>query len=195
MIEDVDRRFALTGLVSLLLPVPRALAAAPKGEGAKFPVRINDLMVMDARTQTRFHLFRDLIRDRVAVINFMFVGCSTICPMQSSILARAQKLLAPELGRQILFASVSISPLSDTPAKLVQFADAHGSGAGWHFLRGGIRETQKLQEGFDSFAPIRDDHPPVFCIGRASADRWTRLYGMPKPDQVAREARNWLRSA
>ena len=47
MIEDVDRRFALTGLVSLLLPVPRALAAAPKGEGAKFPVRINDLMVMD----------------------------------------------------------------------------------------------------------------------------------------------------
>ena len=190
----VDRRAALAGLASLLLPVPRALAAAPDRSAAKFPVRINDLTVTDARTRNQFNLFRDLIRDRVAVINFMFLGCSTICPMQTSILARSQTLLAQELGQKIIFASVSISPLSDTPAKLMQFATAHGAGAGWHFLRGGIRETQKLQEGFDSFAPIRDDHPPVFCIGRASAERWTRLYGMPKPDQVAREARNWLRS-
>lgn len=193
--SDLDRRAALAGLVSLLLPAPCAFAAAKDGSAAKFPVRINDLTVTDARTRSQFNLFRDLIRDRVAVINFMFVGCSTICPMQTSILARTQKLLAPELGRKIIFASVSISPLSDTPAKLVQFADAHAAGAGWHFLRGGIRETQKLQEGFDSFAPIRDDHPPVFCIGRASAERWTRLYGMPKPDQVAREVRGWLRSA
>lgn len=192
--DDFDRRFALAGLASLLLPVPRAFAVARGSDAAKFPVRINDLAVMDARTRTKFNLFRDLVRDRVAVINFMFVGCSTICPMQTSILGRAQKLLVPELGQKIIFASVSISPLSDTPAKLVRFANAHGAGAGWHFLRGGIRETQKLQEGFDSFAPIRDDHPPVFCIGRAAAGRWTRLYGMPKPDQVAREARNWLRS-
>lgn len=195
MTENVGRRLAIAGIGSLFLPALRLLAAAPDGEGAKFPVRINDLMVTDARSRTSFNLFRDLIRDRVAVINFMFVGCSTICPMQSSILARAQKLLAPELGPKIVFASVSISPLSDTPTKLVQFADAHGAGAGWYFLRGGIRETQRLQEGFDSFAPIRDDHPPVFCIGRASAERWTRLYGMPKPGQVAREARGWLRSA
>ncbi len=193
MTHDFDRRMALAGMISLLLPVIPAHAQTAKGAAARFPVRLNDLTVMDARSRARFNLFRDLIRDRVAVISFMFVGCSTICPIQTSILARTQNLLSSELGKRIIFASVSISPLLDTPARLVEFADAHGAGAGWHFLRGGIRETQRLQEGFDSFAPVRDDHPPVFCIGRASADRWTRLYGMPKPEQVAREARGWLR--
>lgn len=185
------RRSALSGALALSL-APQAAWAANRA-AARFPVRLRDMMVMDARSRARLMLMRDLVRDRVAVVSFMFTGCSTVCPIQAALLSGTQPLLAGVMGQSVVFASVSISPLSDTPEALVQFANTHRAGAGWHFLRGGIAETQRFQEGFDSLAPRIEDHPPVIAIGRANADSWSRLYGSPRPAAIAAEVRNWLR--
>lgn len=192
MTAPFTRRDALLGALSLAAMPCGSVAAT--SAATRFPVRLRDMMVLDARSRTRFMLLRDLVRDRVAVINFMFTGCSTICPVQSTLLSRAQPLLADAMGRSVIFASVSISPLSDTPEALVRFANRHGAGAGWHFLRAGIADTQRFQEGFDSFAPRVEDHPPVIAIGQASTTSWARLYGSPKPKDIAAEVRRWLRT-
>jgi protein SCO1 len=125
--------------------------------------------------------------NRLIALNFMFVGCSTICPIQSQLLAQTQKLVAGRMGREIAFVSVTLSPLSDTPDKLVRFANAHDAGPGWHFVAGDFSATSRLRQGFDAYAPRQEDHPPVLFIGRVGDAQWTRLYGMPRPTQIARE--------
>ena len=189
----LPRRSVLAGAAAALLCPHPALAAKPATP--RFPVRIRDMQVTDARTGGRFMLMRDLLRDRVAVLNFMFTGCSTTCPMQAAILSRAQQRLGRAMGRDALFLSISISPLTDTNDALVGFAERHAAGAGWHFLRGAIADTQRFQDGFDAFAPRVEDHPPVFAIGRAGDSRWSRLYGAPTPRMVADEVRTWLGAA
>lgn len=187
----LSRRGAMLG--ALALPFVPIGASAASGAAARFPVRLRDMMVMDARSRSRLMLMRDLVRDRVAVVSFMFTGCSTVCPIQGALLSGTQPLLGDAMGQSVVFASVSISPLSDTPEALVRFANTHRAGAGWHFVRGGIVETQRFQEGFDSLAPSIEDHPPVIAIGRASSASWSRLYGSPRPKAIAAEVRRWLR--
>lgn len=196
-LRSLSRRDAVSGMfTALALPllsgvgVPRAIAA--NAPAARFPVRLHDMMVTDARSRTRFMLLRDLVRDRVAVVNFMFTGCSTVCPVQGNLLSGASRRLAREMGETVIFTSVSISPLTDTPEALVQFADSYAAGRGWHFLRAGVPETQRFQEGFDSLAPRIEDHPPMIAIGRANSASWSRLYGTPSPALTAAEVRRWL---
>ena len=186
------RRAMLCGSLASACLVQGGRVLAAPGAAARFPVRLRDMMVTDARSRTRFMLLRDLVRDRVAVVSFMFTGCSTVCPMQSTALSAAQRLLAREMGEKVIFASISITPLIDTPEALVSFADTYSAGSGWHFLRGGVPETQRFQEGFDSLAPRIEDHPPMIAIGRVGAANWTRLYGTPTPRLIASEVRGWL---
>jgi protein SCO1/2 len=191
MTFSIDRRAFVAGTSSLLLTSGSAIAGAAV-PAARFPIRLHEMPVLDARSRRRGLLIRDFMRDRVTVLNFMFTGCSTICPMQAALLSAAQRLLAREMDARVVFTSVSIAPLTDTPEALVRFADAHRAGRGWHFLRGALDETQRFQEGVDSLAPRVEDHPPVIAIGRAGAPRWSRLYGAPAPDLIAGEARKWL---
>lgn len=188
----IGRRDVLAGLLAASVAVP---AFARGQRAARFPVRIKDMLVTDARSRARFMLMRDLVRDRVVVLNFMYTGCSTVCPMQSAVLSQTQTLLTREMGEAVLFASVSITPITDTPDQLVRFANDQNAGKGWHFLRGGLRETEVFQDGFSSLSPTVEGHPPVFCIGRSAAPQWTRLYGATTPRQIAREVRGWLAEA
>lgn len=193
----LTRRSVVTGALAaaFISGVSPSSAMAANAPAARFPVRLRDMMVTDARSRTRFMLLRDLVRDRVAVISFMFTGCSTICPMQGNLLSGAQKRLAREMGETVIFASISISPLTDTPEALVQFANTYAAGPGWHFLRAGVPETQRFQEGFDGLVPRIEDHPPMIAIGRTSNASWSRLYGTPSPAQIATEVRRWLARA
>ncbi|MFM5908073.1 MAG: SCO family protein [Novosphingobium sp.] len=190
---DITSRRAFIGGAAASLLAPQALAAGPVS-GARFPVQLREMAVTDARSKGRYMLLRDLLRDRVGVVSFMFTGCSMICPMQASLLSRTQRQLASEMGKRVVFLSISITPLTDTVEALVRFADTHRAGTGWHFLRGSLADTQRLQAGFDSLAPRVEDHPPMFAIGKASDSRWTRLYGDAKPEKIARVVRQWVSS-
>ena len=150
------------------------------------------MTLTEARTRKRMRLLREAMGNRVVALNFMFTGCSSVCPMQSLLLSRAQKLMGARMGREVVFLSISLSPITDTPQKLTAYAEAHAAGPGWLFLAGDFVETNRLQRGFDAFEPSRDNHPPVILVGRATAPRWTRLYGMPKPERIASEINGWL---
>ncbi|MGB5777838.1 MAG: SCO family protein [Allopontixanthobacter sediminis] len=178
---------AMAASAALLRQAPVA-AAAP----VRLPVKLFEMTMAEARSRKKMRLLRDAMADRVVALNFMFTGCSSVCPMQSLLLSRTQKLMGRKMGREVVFLSISLSPISDTPDKLAAYAKSHEAGSGWYFLAGDFMATSRLQKGFDAFEPKRDDHPPVICIGKASAPRWSRLYGMPRPRQIASELDAWL---
>ncbi|MCB2048784.1 MAG: SCO family protein [Novosphingobium sp.] len=191
---DYSRRSMITGSLAVagagIFPASPLLAA--RSGAARLPVRLFEMTVTEARTRRRMKLLRDAMGNKVVALNFMFTGCSSVCPMQSLLLSRTQKLMGAKMGREVAFLSISLSPISDTPQKLTDYAKAHAAGPGWLFLAGDFVETNRLQKGFDAFEPNRNDHPPVILVGRASAKKWTRLYGMPRPERIASELNAWL---
>ena len=189
----LDRRKLLTGglAATSMLALPVAATAAD-GTPVRLPVELFEMTMSEARSSRRMRLLADAMGGRVVALNFMFTGCSSVCPMQSLLLSRTQELMYPRMGRDVVFLSITLSPVTDTPKKLQDYAEKHSAGPGWLFLAGDFVETNRLQKAFDAYEAERDAHPPVICIGKAGADRWTRLYGMPRPELIARELNAWL---
>lgn len=187
MTARIDRRAVMLGGPAAFLLVS---AAPPRPMRA--PVRLFDALLTDIRAGREVRLISDVIRNRAVAVSFFFTGCSTICPIQSSVLTRTQALLAKEMGRRVAFVSISIDPFGDTPAAIRRFAGAHSAGPNWHFLKASVSTTDAIRRGFDAFASTRNDHPPVLAIGRAGTSAWSRLYGLPQPRAVADELRRWL---
>ena len=49
----------------------------------------------------KVHFYDDLIKDKIVVINFMYVKCEGICMPITENLKRVQKLLGPRVGRDL----------------------------------------------------------------------------------------------
>lgn len=187
------RELVASGLAAGLLgQLPSALAKPPARRALRAPVRLVEATMLDVRARRQVRLMRDVMGSRVVALTFFFTGCSTVCPMQSASLARAQHVLGTLMGSKVIFASVSIDWFGDTPQAIEGFAQTHGAGRHWRFLKAPLPAVDAVRQGFDSFDPRRDDHPPVIAIGKVGAATWGRLYGLPTGDQVAAEVRAWL---
>ena len=51
-------------------------------------------------------------------------------------LAEVQKLLAPKMGKEVRFVTLTVDPVNDRPEVLKKFAAKFGAGRGWYFLSG-----------------------------------------------------------
>jgi protein SCO1/2 len=185
----LERRALLLGLPTLALALR---TTALRADGTRSPVELSEHQLLDARTGRPVRLIADVMRKRVVVLNFVFADCSTTCPLQSLALSHAQDALQEQLGRNVVFVSISLDPTRDTPARLRHFADKHAAGAHWHFLTGDAGAIAAMRKGFGVTSAAREDHPPVISIGAADAKYWSRLYGLPKPATVVDEVHRWL---
>src|SRR5262245_42219581 len=58
----------------------------------------------------RVRFYEDLVADKKVVINFMYAHCKGICLPVTRNLVRVQELLAPRVGQDIFFYSISLEP-------------------------------------------------------------------------------------
>ena len=133
--------------------------------------------------------YDDLIKGKVVVINFIFTGCGDSCPLETARLRQVQKLLGDRVGKDVFFYSISIDPLSDTPAVLKQYAEKFKIGPGWQFLTGDIQEIADLRQSGGQFcdaelralgAPVqRQDCREYQRCGRQPATRAARQRHSP----------------
>ena len=93
----------------------------------------------------KVHFYDDLIKDKIVVINFMYVKCEGICMPITTNLKRVQKLLGDRVGRDIFMYSITLKPEEDTSAKLKQYVKAHNINLGWTFLTGKPDEINTLR--------------------------------------------------
>ncbi|MCA0175488.1 MAG: SCO family protein [Proteobacteria bacterium] len=75
----------------------------------------------------------DLLRGRWTALQLMYTSCSSTCPVQGAVFAALQRRLAqhrpPQETRLLALLSVSISPLTDTPAALAAWLTRSGGDA------------------------------------------------------------------
>ena len=162
--------------------------AAPATDNAASTVEVtlHDLELVDQYGQPG-NFRRDVIGERIAVINFVYTRCTTVCPVASAIFAQVQKKLGARLGDEVVLVSLSVDPVTDRPARLRAYAQKHNAGAGWIWLTGDKPSMDEVLEGLGAYTPNYEDHPAMVLVGDGDSGQWKRLFGFPSPDKIIEE--------
>ena len=127
--------------------------------------------------------YDDLIKDKIVVLNFMYVKCEGVCMPVTMNLKRVQKLLGDRVGRDIFMYSITLKPQEDTPRELKRYVDMHHIKPGWTFLTGKPDEINTLRRslGFkDAKAKLDQDltnHTGMVKYGNEARQWWAMFPG------------------
>ena len=135
-----------------------------------------------------------VLRDRKVVINFMYTVCSNICTPVTQNILEAQRLLG-DLGKEIDFYSISLTPLDDDPAALRAYMKMNNIGKGWTFLTGKPQNIEQIRRGlgFAQRSPEADadisNHSGMLRIGNERLVSWGHASATTTGKAVARMIR------
>jgi len=119
--------------------------------------------------------------------NFVYTGCSTVCPIQTHVLAEVQRGLAPEVQDKVHFVSVSLDPLSDSPKVLKAFALRMGANLKhWSFVTGRPADVERMADQlrlFKADGRRPDDHATSLWLTDREGRLMQRYPGNP-PDRT-----------
>lgn len=180
-----------TGLVALACSLCMATQAAPQGmaspSSAAGPGFHDNFAGMQLTDQAGRPLRLDSLRGKVVLFNFIFTGCSSVCPVQTLALAQMQQRMTPALRTRVHLVSVSLDPLSDTPQTLTAFAKRFQvDHASWSFATGRPADIERLAQTLALFrggkgqAPL-EDHTTTLWLADAQGELRMRYAGNP-PD-------------
>lgn len=162
-------------LLQALLLTPAGLGLAGP-VGATTGVQVPDAALLNHDGQ-RVRLRSQVWRERLAVVNFVYTTCSSFCGVQSAMLAQWQTKLGARMGREVVFISLSIDPLSDDVARLHAFARNFEPGPNWWWLTGEPAAMFSTLEALGADRGDPRDHGPQWLLGRARAP--SRILGLP----------------
>ena len=157
---------------------------AAKRPEALEALRVPDVAVVDSDGRP-LRFYRDLVAGRVVAMNFVFTTCTTVCPPMGANFAKLQALLGERAGRDVQLISVSVDPLTDTPARMKEWGAKFGRREGWTLVTGERAEITKLLKTLGVFSADKSDHSPLVLLGDDGQHRWTRTYGLTPPAKLA----------
>lgn len=86
------------------------------------------------------------IDGKVAIVNFIFTRCDTVCPVSTLKMARIQDDTT-EIADELKLVSFSVDPTYDTPARLAEYATRfRADAARWRFVTGEHEAVRKVVE-------------------------------------------------
>ena len=154
-------------------------------------------VLLTAHTGTQVRFYDDLIKDKIVVINFMYVKCDGVCPGITANLARLQKLLGARLGRDIFMHSFTLKPEEDSAEVLRRYATAYRVKKGWTFFTGTPSDIELLRRslGFTDPDPKLDadksNHIGNIRYGNEPLQLWGSCPGLSKASWMA-ESISWV---
>lgn len=131
----------------------------------------------------KVRFYDDLIKDKIVVLNFMYVKCEGICMPVTMNLKRVQNLLGDRVGRDIFMYSITLKPEEDNPRALKEYVRMHRIKPGWTFLTGKPDEINTLRRslGFkDAKTKLDKDltnHTGMVKYGNEARQWWAMFPG------------------
>ena len=202
---DMNRR----KLLATLAVAPLAVGVVGQAAGAdnKFKVpessreKLRKLYFPNFELTThegkKVHFYDDLIKDKLVVINFMYVKCEGVCMPVTVNLKKVQNLLKDRVGRDIFMYSITLKPEEDTPQALKSYVRAHRIKPGWTFLTGKPDEINTLRRslGFkDAKARLDRDltnHTGMVKYGNEARQWWAMFPGEANAPWIV-ECISWM---
>jgi protein SCO1 len=204
--KDISRRsvMALLGaapFAGALLLRAEAQEPSPGARNTSARERIRQRHFPNVRLTTHegkeVRFYDDLLKDKIVVINFMYVRCDGVCPGITANLVKLQNLLGNRLGKDIFMYSFTLKPEEDSPRVLRNYAEAYHVKKGWTFLTGKPDDMELLRRklGFTDPDPKLDadksNHIGNIRYGNEPMQRWGSCPGMSKASWMA-ESISWV---
>jgi protein SCO1/2 len=148
-------------------------------EGLRIPdVRLTD----QGGHQARF--LSDVLRQRAAVVSFIYTSCETTCPLVGATVAAIADHFQKD-GLDFAMVSISVDPDYDTPARLLAWRERFGDIPQWTLLTGPKREVEQLLRALGTYSANLEDHSDILLIGPDADGRWTRLSAFAETQAIA----------
>ena len=145
-------------------------------------LKVADIEVVDQQGQhIRFN--SDLIKDRTAVISSFFTTCTSFCPLTQQNLVRLAKALGPRMGKDVVFISVSVDPINDTPERMKDWSEKFHTGIGWTLASGNKSDIETLLKSLGLYVEIAGRHQSGVIIGNPRTG-WTRASIWAEPEKL-----------
>ncbi|WP_349573210.1 SCO family protein [Azotobacter salinestris] len=165
--------------------VPAAAADGHAGHREASPstqsvrVRFADVTLRDQHG--RELRLAEAVDGRIVVMGFVYTHCTTVCPVISALMQKVQAQLGERAGAEVGLLSISVDPLRDTPARLLEYSRAYRADPGWRWLTGEVAAVEKTLRGLGVWSADFASHPPTLLVGDARSGQWTRYYGFTDP--------------
>ncbi len=127
---------------------------------------------VQAQDGKTYAFYDELIKDKIVVINFIFTGCTQLCPLTTARLAAVKDQLGDAVGRDIYFYSISLDPLNDTPSALKKFSDGFKIGSGWMFLTGKPDDMQNIRDHLGERNRDIGEHQALVILANDKTGEW-----------------------
>lgn len=141
---------------------------------------------------------KDVIKDKVVIMNFIFTSCKTICPPMGANFAALKEELGDRADENLIMLSVSIDPSTDTPERLKAWKenfDSEDAEDKWTLLTGSKATVDQLLKDLEVFTPLINEHAPIIIMGYANDTNWIRTNGLASPDVLVDKAVEYIEIA
>ena len=174
----------VVGLLGLI-----ALGVGPavgQPEASGHPVRLDppDVVLVD-QTGAPHRFVHDLIEGKIAVVSFVFTGCSTICSPVGANMGALDEMLGRQVGAGVSLVSVTLDPFNDTPAQLAKWRAQFDSAPGWRLLTGDPDNVDRVLHAMRQDIADITQHDAFLWVGDPRTETWTRVSALAAPDTLA----------
>jgi protein SCO1/2 len=173
----------LVASILVLAVVVAAVRARAEAASAARDYFTDTILVDQNGHSHRF--YSDLIAGRVVIMNIIFTGCRSSCPIIMGRLLELQDLLGPKRS-DVSILSISVDPVLDTPQMLHAYADSLQAGPGWYFLTGAKDAVDTVLRRIGNRSSKPEDHSDVIVVGNDASGTWIKLTAIATTEDIAR---------
>ena len=130
--------------------------------------------------------YKDLLENKVVVINTFFTSCEESCPITMGILAQMQAHFSDRMGKDLHMLSITQDPVVDTPAKLKVYADNFKVGLGWQLLTSDQASVEFALQKIGQYVEEKNAHTSIVIIGNEATGLWKKAFVHAGPEELAK---------
>ena len=166
--------------LSALTRVARGRAVNPVAAGQPVP----DFILTD---QTSRRVSLSELRGKVVAVNFMYTTCQLpdFCLRMVNHFSALRRRFAPQLGRELVFLTITFDPVRDQPDVLARYAGQwKADPRSWHFLTGPVPSVRRVLDLF-GVAAYPDEGLMDHSLHTVLIDRHGRLVANVEGNQFS----------
>ncbi|HVF57406.1 MAG TPA: SCO family protein [Pyrinomonadaceae bacterium] len=132
----------------------------------------------------KLRFYSDVLKGKIVVVNAFFTTCTSVCPPMSRNFEKIQEALGDRIGKDVFLVSISVDPLTDTPARLKEYAGKFHAKPGWLFLTGKKENVDWALYKLGQYVESKDDHKTIIIIGNEATGLWKKALGIAQPGEL-----------
>ena len=105
-------------------------------------------------------------RGRAVVVAFNDSECTTVCPLTTSAMVAAQRMLGPAAAKMVLL-GIDANPSATAVADVRSYSELHGMMHSWRFLTGSLPQLRRVWHDYHIDVAIEHgqiDHTPALFV-------------------------------